>query len=62
MEAITILDLMLIGISGKKPRKIEKPKIDEFESNSQMNNIIYLYRALNDFKKSYQPRNNREKE
>jgi hypothetical protein len=33
-------------------------KIDKFETNSKINNIRDLYRDINDFKESYQPRTN----
>ena len=31
-------------------------KIEELETNSKINNIMDLYRGINDFKKGYQPR------
>ena len=33
-----------------------KVKIEEFETNSKINNVRDLYRGINDFKKGYQPR------
>src|SRR5215469_7245507 len=33
-----------------------KAKTEELETNSKVNNVRYLYRGLNDFKKGYQPR------
>ena len=33
-----------------------KDKIDEFATSSKTKNIRDLYRAINDFKKGYQPR------
>ena len=35
-----------------------KAKIEELEINSKLKNIRGLYRGINDFKKSYQPRTN----
>ena len=35
-----------------------RAKIEQLETNSQMKNIRYLYRGINDFKKGYQPRCN----
>jgi len=35
-----------------------KPKIEELETNSKIENIRNLYRGINDFKKGYQPRCN----
>jgi hypothetical protein len=35
-----------------------KDKINELESNSKNKNIRDLYRCINEFKNSYQPRNN----
>ena len=32
-----------------------KVKIEELETNSKINNVRDLYRAINDFKKGYQP-------
>ena len=37
-------------------------KIQELETNSKTNNIRYLYRGINDFKKGYQPRRNTVKD
>ena len=33
-----------------------KVKIEELETNSKINNVMDLYRSINDFKKGYQPR------
>ena len=33
-----------------------KAKIEEIETNSNINNVRDLYRGINDFKKGYQPR------
>ena len=33
-----------------------KVKIEELETNSNINNVRDLYRDINDFKKGYQPR------
>jgi hypothetical protein len=33
-----------------------KPKNEELETNSKINNIRDLYRGINDVKKGYQPR------
>jgi hypothetical protein len=33
-------------------------KFEELETNCEIKNIRYLYRGINDFKKSYQPRTN----
>jgi hypothetical protein len=41
-----------------KKREYLKDKINELESNSKNKNIRDLYRAINEFKKSYQPRTN----
>jgi hypothetical protein len=41
-----------------KKRKCPKDKINELESNSKNKNIRDLYRGINKFKKSYQPRTN----
>ena len=35
-----------------------RPKIEELETNSKIQNIRDLYRGINDFKKRYQPRCN----
>jgi len=35
-----------------------KARIEEFDTNSKIQNIRDLCRAINDFKKSYQPRTN----
>ena len=35
-----------------------KAKFEELETNSKIKNIRDLYRAINDCKQSYQPRNN----
>jgi hypothetical protein len=48
---------MLADISGSKRRKLEK-----FETNSKINNIMDMYRGINGFKKVYQPRSNRAKD
>jgi hypothetical protein len=42
--------------------KYLKDKINELESNSKNKNIRDLYRGINEFKKSYQPRTNLVKE
>jgi hypothetical protein len=39
-----------------------KAKIEELETNSKINNIIDLYRGINDFKKGYRPRTNTVKD
>ena len=39
-----------------KRKEYLEAKIDELEANSKINNIRYLYRGINDFKKGYQPR------
>jgi len=39
-----------------KKKAYLKAKIEELETNSKINNISYLYRGVNDFKKGYQPR------
>jgi hypothetical protein len=44
--------------SMKKKREYLKDKINELESNSKNKNIRDLYRAINEFKKGYQPRIN----
>jgi hypothetical protein len=41
-----------------KKREYLKDKTNELESNSKNNNIRDLYRGINKFKKSYQPRTN----
>ena len=35
-------------------------KIEDFETNSKIKNIMDLYRGISDFKKGYQPRTNLE--
>jgi hypothetical protein len=42
----------------KKKREYLKDKINDLESNSKNKNIRDLYRAINEFKKAYQPRTN----
>jgi hypothetical protein len=44
--------------SRSKKREYLKDKINELESNSKNKNIRDLYRAINEFKKGYQPRAN----
>jgi hypothetical protein len=39
-----------------------KAKVYELETNSKINNVRDLYRGISDFKKSYQPRTNIEKD
>jgi len=39
-----------------KKKAYLKVKIEEHETNSKINNVRDLYRGINDFKKSYQPR------
>jgi hypothetical protein len=46
----------------KKKRKSLKNKSNELETNSKNKNIRDLYRGINKFKKSYQPRTNMVKE
>jgi len=41
-----------------KEKEYLKAKTDEIETNSEIKNIIDLYRGINDFQKGYQPRNN----
>jgi hypothetical protein len=41
-----------------KKKEYLKNKINELESNSKNKNIRDLYRGINEFKKSYQPRTN----
>jgi hypothetical protein len=41
-----------------KKKKYLTAKIEDLETNSRIKNIIDLYRGINDFKKSYQPRTN----
>jgi hypothetical protein len=41
-----------------KMRKYLKDKINELATNSKNKNIKGLYRAVNEFKRGYQPRNN----
>jgi len=48
--------MKLVHISEKKKRKYLKAKINELETNSTKWSIRYLYRAINDFKKGYQPK------
>ena len=33
-----------------------KAKIEELETNSKVNNVMDLYRGINEFKKRYRPR------
>jgi hypothetical protein len=46
----------------KKKTEYLKDKINEFESSSKNKNIRDLCRGINEFKKSYQPRTNLEKD
>jgi len=46
---------MLADISGTKKANLNA-KIEEFETNSKINNIRDVYTGINDFKKGYQPR------
>ena len=39
-----------------KKKAYLKAKFEELQTNSKINNIRYLYRGINDFKKGYQPR------
>ena len=49
----------LADISRTKIKKIYlKAQTEETETNSKIKNIRILYRGINDFKKSYQPRIN----
>jgi hypothetical protein len=41
-----------------KKREYLKDKSNELATNSKNKNIIDLYRGINEFKRSYQPRNN----
>jgi hypothetical protein len=43
---------------GNKKKEYVEAKIDELETNSKINNIRNLYRAISEFKKGYQPRIN----
>ena len=45
-----------------KKKKDLKANIDELETNSKIKNIGGILRSINDFKKSYQPRTNIEKD
>jgi hypothetical protein len=45
-------------IFRNKKREHLKGKINELETNNKNKNIIDLYRAINEFKKGYQPRSN----
>jgi hypothetical protein len=45
-------------ILGVKKREYLKDNINELAMNSKNKNIRDLYRGLNGFKRSYQPRNN----
>jgi len=38
-----------------KKKAYLKAKIEELETNSKINNIMDLYKDINDFKKGYQP-------
>jgi len=40
----------------KKKKEYLTAKIEELETNSKINNIMDLYKGINDFKKGYQPR------
>ena len=42
----------------KKKKAYLTDKIEELETNSKIKNIRDLYRGINDFRKSYQPRTN----
>jgi len=44
--------------SRNKKEEYLKAKIEEFENNSKIKNIMELYRGIIDFKKGYQPRTN----
>jgi RNA polymerase-interacting CarD/CdnL/TRCF family regulator len=50
----------MLSPSRHKKRKHLKNKINELAINSMNNNIRDLYRAINEFKRSYQPRSNLE--
>jgi hypothetical protein len=41
-----------------KKREYLKGKIKELATNSKNKNMRYLYKEINDFKRSYQPRSN----
>ena len=45
-----------------KKKAYLRAKIDEFETNSKIQNIMDLYRGINDFKKGFQPRCNTVKD
>jgi hypothetical protein len=46
----------LVDISGTERKEYLKHKLEELETNSEINNIMDFYRDINDFKKGYQPR------
>jgi hypothetical protein len=48
----------IADIAGTKRRNLLRAKIDDLEINSKIKDIGNLYRGINDFKKSYQPRTN----
>ena len=49
----------LVDISGiKRKNEFLKAKIDELETDSEIKNVIDLYRGFSGFKKGYQPRTN----
>jgi hypothetical protein len=52
----------LVEFSGPKKRECLKNKINELETNSKNENIRYLFRGINEFKKGYQPGTNMVKE
>ena len=39
-----------------KKKAYMKVKVEELETKSKINNVMDLYRGINDFKKGYQPR------
>jgi hypothetical protein len=59
-ETLILIRIHQIRIKIKyfrnKKKAYLKPKIQELETNSKINNIRDLYRGSNDFKKGYQPR------
>jgi hypothetical protein len=51
-----------VDTSGKEKRQYMKDRINELATNNKNKNIRDLYRGINEFKRSYQRRNNLVKE
>jgi hypothetical protein len=49
--------MKLAHFRNKKKEHL-KAKIEDLQNTSKIQNMKYLYRGINDFKKGYQPRSN----